>query len=70
MKEEQKEKLFSSSRWKNYQPVEVLKTKVKRTTADEKSAEEFIKFIEEKIKKEEDTKNKDSSGNFRKNQNK
>lgn len=58
MKEEKKEELFSSPRWKNYQPVEVLKTKVKRTKEDEKNAEEFVKFIEEKIKKEEDTKKK------------
>lgn len=58
MKEEKKEKLFSSPRWKNYQPVEVLKTKVKRKKEDEKNTEEFIKFIDEKIKKEEDAKNK------------
>lgn len=56
MKEEKKEELFSSPRWKNYQPVEVLKTKVKRTKKDEKSSEEFVKFIDEKIKKEEDAK--------------
>nr|DAL65788.1 MAG TPA_asm: hypothetical protein [Caudoviricetes sp.] len=58
MKEEKKEELFSSPRWKNYQPVEVLKTKVKRKKEDEKNTEEFIKFIDEKIKKEEDAKNK------------
>ena len=58
MKEEKKEELFSSPRWKHYQPVEVLKTKVKRKKEDEKNTEEFIKFIDEKIKKEEDAKNK------------
>ena len=58
MKEEKKEELFSSPRWKNYQPVEVLKTKVKRKKEDEKNTEEFIRFIDEKIKKEEDAKNK------------
>lgn len=56
MKEE-KDKLFSSLRWKTYQPVEVLKTKVKRTKEDEKNAEEFVKFINEKIRKEESIKN-------------
>ena len=58
MKEEKKEELFSSPRWKNYQPVEVLKKKVKRKKEDEKNTEEFIKFIDETIKKEEDAKNK------------
>lgn len=55
LKEEKKEELFSSPRWKNYQPVEVSKTKVKRKKEDEKNAEEFVKFIDKKtnVKNEE-----------------
>lgn len=48
---DEKEELFKDSRWKKYQPVEVLKTKVKPTEEDEKKVKEFRKFID---KKEED----------------
>lgn len=47
--------LFKDQRWNEYQSVEVLKTKVKPTEEDKKKVEEFRKFIDEKIKKEEDT---------------
>jgi len=50
---DKKEKLFNDPRWKEYQPVEVLKTKVKPTKEDEKKVEDFRKFID---KKEEDAK--------------
>lgn len=54
----EKEKLFKAPRWNTYQPVDVLKTKVKLTREDMKKIEEFRKFINEKIKNEEDTKRK------------
>ena len=50
---DKKEELFKEPRWKNYQPVKVLKTKVKPTEEDEKKVKDFRKFID---KKEEDTK--------------
>lgn len=48
--------LFKDQRWNEYQSVEVLKTKVKPTEEDKKKIEEFREFIDEKVKKEEDTK--------------
>lgn len=51
-----KQKPFTSEKWLHYQDVKVLKTKVKPTEDDKKKVEEFRKFIDEKIKKEEDTK--------------
>lgn len=56
--EKENKDLFKDKRWNEYQPVNVLKTKVKRTKEDEKNTEEFVEFIDKKIKKEEDTKNK------------
>lgn len=53
-----KQKPFTSEKWLYYQDVKVLKTKVKPTKEDKKKVEEFRKFIDEKIKKEEDTKTK------------
>ena len=50
--------LFKDKRWTEYQNVEVLKTKVQLTEEDKKKAESFRKFIDEKIKNEEDTKEK------------
>ena len=44
MKEE-KDKLFSSLRWKTYQPVEVLKTKVKRTKEDKKTLRNLLNLL-------------------------
>lgn len=52
---EKKEELFKDPRWNKYQPVEVLKTKVKPTKEDEKKVEDFRNFID---KKEEDAKKK------------
>ena len=48
--------LFKSPRWNVYQPVEVLKTKVKPTDDDKKKVEDFRNFINKKVEKKEDTK--------------
>ena len=53
---DKKEELFKSPRWNTYQPVDVLKTTVKPTEEDKKKVEDFRKFIDGKIKKEEATK--------------
>lgn len=50
---DKKEELFKSPRWNTYQPVDVLKTTVKPTEEDKRKAENFRKFIDEKIKKED-----------------
>lgn len=55
---DKKEELFKAPRWNTYQPVEILKTKVQPTEDDKKKNEEFRKFIDEKVKKEEDTNRK------------
>ena len=53
-----KQKPFTSDKWLHYQDVKVLKTKVKPTEDEKKKIEEFRKFIDEKAKKEEDTRRK------------
>lgn len=53
-----KQKAFTSDKWLYYQDVKVLKAKVKSTKEDKKKVEEFRKFIDEKIKNEEDAKRK------------
>ena len=50
------EKLFKSKRWNEYQTVEVLNIEAPLTKEDEEEAKLFRKFIDEKIKKEEDAK--------------
>ena len=51
-----KEKMFSAPRWNKYQPVKPLNIYVKPTEETKKKVEEFRKFIDEKVKKEEDSK--------------
>lgn len=50
--------MFKSKRWTEYQNVEVLKTRIQLTEEDKKKAEQFRKFIDEKMKNEEDTNEK------------
>lgn len=54
--EKENKDLFKDKRWNEYQPVDVLKTKVKLTDEHKKK----IKIFEEYIKdnKDKDTKNK------------
>lgn len=49
-----KEKLFTAPRWNEYQDVKPLNIYVRPTEKDKKEAEEFRKFIDEKIKKEKE----------------
>ena len=51
-------KLFKAPRWNNYQDVEVLKTKVNETADDKKKIDNFRKFIDNEILKEQGTKTK------------
>ena len=52
-----KEELFKSKRWTEYQDVKVLNIKVKPTEEDKKKVEEFRKFIDKKIEKEQSAQN-------------
>ena len=54
-----KEELFKSLRWNTYQDDEALKTKVKPTEEDKKKVEDFRNFIDEKIKNERESKNRE-----------
>lgn len=51
-----KDKSFKSDKWLYYQNVKPLNIYVEPTEEDKKKVEEFRKFIDEKIKKKEDTK--------------
>lgn len=52
--DEEAEKLFTSPRWTEYQDVKPLNIYVPPTEEDKRNVEEFRKYIDEKIEKEEE----------------